>query len=649
MSLRHGLQTIIRVVRRRVQQQAQQHAHGHAGRQKPDVAIPDPARHYSARPNVVASPKKSQNLANRAAQVWRLTPASLPRIPLASGIRNVPLSSRRPVLPLLLGFAGIGFVNQEQVQNSGHGEAARNCIDLDTAIELVQSIFKNNNIEPEDDHIPDYPSKLAGYTLSKTIIAKGTEGVVFGAKKQVTHPPCEEDEEFADPSNGNLPVSNELTNGGVGQQQNEELPVCDDKECNLALKMMFNYNVGSTPADVFADYEAERLPLLMAKGSFSRSNRFKGDTSRPKDSLHSSHPNIVLMHEAFVDDVRVPCLGSAVSMFDMALPARLNPIGAGADITMFIVMKRYRTSLRDYLDVECGLSDRTLMVIVAQLLEAVCYLGNQGVIHRDLKSNNILVDYEEVSGASPHVVVADFGCALSLRGRNLMDSVSVDDRNRQGNSALMAPEVKKGYRDSCLCYHDYLKADVWAVGAIIYEVCGQKNPFYCDRLNNDGHESGNLPQLQSQAVGLKIVTELLLEKDPKQRPSAQVAANILHLFLWQPSVSSLVRLCQGQSSVNDELSVWIIKVCLLHQVEKGTALTHPFRGRGPGGTWERVEENLVATFLNRVATDSLIDATQRLVERVRPRFTARTMGIAQLADLMTRQYHYTLDLTPAAV
>ncbi|XP_041479338.1 serine/threonine-protein kinase PINK1, mitochondrial-like isoform X3 [Lytechinus variegatus] len=573
MSLRHGLQTIIRVVRRRVQQQAQQHAHGHAGRQKPDVAIPDPARHYSARPNVVASPKKSQNLANRAAQVWRLTPASLPRIPLASGIRNVPLSSRRPVLPLLLGFAGIGFVNQEQVQNSGHGEAARNCIDLDTAIELVQSIFKNNNIEPEDDHIPDYPSKLAGYTLSKTIIAKGTEGVVFGAKKQVTHPPCEEDEEFADPSNGNLPVSNELTNGGVGQQQNEELPVCDDKECNLALKMMFNYNVGSTPADVFADYEAERLPLLMAKGSFSRSNRFKGDTSRPKDSLHSSHPNIVLMHEAFVDDVRVPCLGSAVSMFDMALPARLNPIGAGADITMFIVMKRYRTSLRDYLDVECGLSDRTLMVIVAQLLEAVCYLGNQGVIHRDLKSNNILVDYEEVSGASPHVVVADFGCALSLRGRNLMDSVSVDDRNRQGNSALMAPE----------------------------------------------------------------------------RPSAQVAANILHLFLWQPSVSSLVRLCQGQSSVNDELSVWIIKVCLLHQVEKGTALTHPFRGRGPGGTWERVEENLVATFLNRVATDSLIDATQRLVERVRPRFTARTMGIAQLADLMTRQYHYTLDLTPAAV
>lgn len=145
MSLRHGLQAIVRVVRRRVQQQAQQHTHGHAGRQKADAPTSNPAQHYHSSgptgsgPNVVLRPK-SQNLANRAAQVWRLTPGSWSRITLANGTRTVP--SSRPVLPLLLGFAGIGFVSQDQVQDSPQddeaGIAARSGIDLDTAIQLVQ-------------------------------------------------------------------------------------------------------------------------------------------------------------------------------------------------------------------------------------------------------------------------------------------------------------------------------------------------------------------------------------------------------------------------------------------------------------------------------------------------------------------------------
>ncbi|XP_030842543.1 serine/threonine-protein kinase PINK1, mitochondrial isoform X2 [Strongylocentrotus purpuratus] len=644
MSLRHGLQAIVRVVRRRVQQQAQQHTHGHAGRQKADAPTLNPAQHYHSSgptgPNVVLRPK-SQNLANRAAQVWRLTPGSWSRITLANGTRTVP--SSRPVLPLLLGFAGIGFVSQDQVQDSPQdgeaGIAARSGIDLDTAIQVVQSVFKNRDLKPDhlmDHPFTEFPSKLTGYTLSKTTLAKGTEGVVFGAKKRCSVPSPEGDVEFADPCDKDMPMSaDQQKNGGRGEQRNEELPICDDKECNLALKMMFNYNVGSTPADIMAEYEAEQLPLVMAGGTFCQSNKFKHE--RPNGSLRSSHPNIVLMHRAFVDDVRVPSLSSAVSLFDVALPVRLNPMGAGADTTMYIVMKRYRTSLRDYLSMECDLPDHTVMVIVAQLLEAVGYLGNQGVVHRDLKSNNILVDYEEASGASPHVVIADFGCALSLRGRNLQDSVSVEDRNRQGNSALMAPEVTKGYHHDCLHYHDYLKADAWAVGAIIYEVCGQKNPFYSDGVNSCGYEAGDLPQLQSQAVGLKIISKLLLQKDPGERPSAQVAANILHLLLWQPSVSSLLRLCHSQSQMDSELSAWIIKVSLMQLVQDQAEKTLPSTRADPGIPLNPVEKGLLETFLKRVNSGHLICATQHLVKAFEPlalfAVSSLPVGREQLTDL----------------
>ena len=48
--------------------------------------------------------------------------------------------------------------------------------------------------------------------------------------------------------------------------------------------MMFNYNVGSTPADIMAEFEAEQLPLVMAGGTFCQSNKLK-----PERSVYSSN------------------------------------------------------------------------------------------------------------------------------------------------------------------------------------------------------------------------------------------------------------------------------------------------------------------------------------------------------------------------
>lgn len=621
MSLRHGLQAVVRVVRRRVQQQAQQ-----AARLKTDTAAPSsnaagaPAKHsgsYGVRAghdHGVLHASKT-NFASRASQVWRL--ASGPRFTQANGSRILP--SSRPALPLLLGFAGVGFVSREShmmeengERYDGFGSSGRKDLDLETAIHLVRAVFRDHDSKSSsrnDGPAAEFPTEISGYAFSQNILAKGTEGVVYAARKRDGVLPSSDDEDtdLADPNDGSAD-SDGLNPREVQskEQQTRELSITDDRDCDLAVKMMFNYNVGSTPTDIIEEFQAEQLPLLLANGNFGDTRKqWRGNTS-----LCFSHPNIMTVHQAFVDEVRVPSLQSAVSLFDMALPARLNSKGAGADTTMYIVMKRYKTTLREYLNKDCSLSDRSAMLIVAQLLEAVGYLSNRGLVHRDIKSNNILVDYEE--GEAPHIVVADFGCALSLRGQNLQERVTARDQSRQGNTALMAPELKTAHHENHVCYQDYLKADAWAVGAIVYEICGQKNPFYSG-LDSGTYEEQSLPKLQTEAMGLRIVAQLLLQRDPKHRPSPEVAANILHLFLWQPSASGLLRLCHHQSSLDCELSSWMIKVTLMHLLQDQLCGTTEPLSYDTCPIPIPAEQGLLGMLLRRVKADGLADAARFIV------------------------------------
>ena len=66
------------------------------------------------------------------------------------------------------------------------------------------------------------------------------------------------------------------------------------------------------------------------------------------------------------------------------------------------------------------------------ILEAVCYLHEQGVIHRDLKTANILL--EDVDNLSS-IKIIDFG----FGERNLLTKASYDEH--VGTLVYMAPEV----------------------------------------------------------------------------------------------------------------------------------------------------------------------------------------------------------------
>nr|CAD7403009.1 unnamed protein product [Timema cristinae] len=304
----------------------------------------------------------------------------------------------------------------------------------------------------------------------------------------------------------------------------------------FAVKMMFNYDAESNAASILRAMYRETVP---ARSYFVNEelSELENRMMERKQKL-PQHPNIVEMQCAFAD--RVPDLPGSFTLYPDALPPRINPDGSGRNMSLFLVMKRYDCSLKQYLK-EKGASPRTATLLLSQLLEGVAHMNMHGVVHRDLKSDNILLDLSEGDDTCPLLVVTDFGCCLADKVHGLYMPYHSPDTDRGGNTALMAPEVVCAEPGSFTSI-DYSKSDAWAVGALAYEIFGMDNPFYANAgnvkplLRNVTYSENDLPHLPLSVPTIAAnVVAALLSRNLSKRLSAEMAATVIQLSLWAPS------------------------------------------------------------------------------------------------------------------
>lgn len=99
-------------------------------------------------------------------------------------------------------------------------------------------------------------------------------------------------------------------------------------------------------------------------------------------------------------------------------------------------------------------------VVFAQLFEALAYCHSRGYVHKDIKTENILLLSKPPEGVhvfdtAPHAMLADFGLAESVGTGGVISLFGQRGHEVAGTGYTMAPEVWKG---SC-----GFKAGVWGV------------------------------------------------------------------------------------------------------------------------------------------------------------------------------------------
>uniref|UniRef100_A0A8C5TZ16 Serine/threonine-protein kinase PINK1, mitochondrial n=1 Tax=Malurus cyaneus samueli TaxID=2593467 RepID=A0A8C5TZ16_9PASS len=395
-----------------------------------------------------------------------------------------------------------------------------------------QTVFVGKN-KPQKDPLSSL--RWQGFKLEEYLIGqpigKGCSAAVYEAAIPFAPRP----RDHADSSG--LPAVQQ-DRASASQQHEEESVVKHQPKgaFPLAIKMMWNISAGSSSEAILDAMGRELVPAtgVALSGEYGA---VSGRRYRDGDGDLQPHPNIIQVIRAFTSSV--PLLPGAFADYPDVLPLSLNPRGIGHSRTLFLVMKNYPCTLRQYLQ-ENTPDVRLSTVMILQLLEGVDHLVRHGIAHRDLKSDNILDKCQLIHRTGcPWLVITDFGCCLADENIGLRLPFTSCYVDRGGNGCLMAPEVITASPGPGTVIN-YSKADAWAVGAIAYEILGLANPFYGhgdSTLESRSYQEEQLPSLPDHVpLEVKQVIKMLLQRDPNKRLSARVAANVLHLSLWGDSV-----------------------------------------------------------------------------------------------------------------
>ncbi|KAK9461527.1 kinase-like domain-containing protein [Lipomyces oligophaga] len=131
------------------------------------------------------------------------------------------------------------------------------------------------------------------------------------------------------------------------------------------------------------------------------------------------------------------------------------------DINYYIEMAPHGIpgmDLFDYIELRTDMEESECKTIFFQVASAVHHLHKYGVVHRDIKDENIILDGEG------RIKLIDFGSAAYIK--NGPFSVFV------GTIDYAAPEVLRGQS------YSGKEQDVWAAGILLYTIMYKENPFY---------------------------------------------------------------------------------------------------------------------------------------------------------------------------
>mmetsp|Transcript_21357 Transcript_21357/g.39087 ORF Transcript_21357/g.39087 Transcript_21357/m.39087 type:complete len:853 (-) Transcript_21357:263-2821(-) len=223
------------------------------------------------------------------------------------------------------------------------------------------------------------------------------------------------------------------------------------------------------------------------------------------------HPNIIGYFDTYLDDQNKLCI--------------VMEFADGGDLAALIKQRSTDKAM---------VSHQEAMDIFTQCCFALQMIHSQHILHRDLKSQNIFLTSTKV------VKLGDFGIA------KVLDHTAAQANTLIGTPVYLAPEV-------CDSRPYGIRADIWSLGVVLYELCALKPPFQAENL---------------AALLMKIV-----KKDPEPLPAACHPA-VKQLVDWMLSKEP-----GDRPSVEDILAQAVVREAAARLPGGGAAPPQPERGR----------------------------------------------------------------------
>ncbi|HEX5422706.1 MAG TPA: protein kinase [Candidatus Acidoferrales bacterium] len=160
---------------------------------------------------------------------------------------------------------------------------------------------------------------------------------------------------------------------------------------------------------------------------------------------------------------------------------------------------------------EGGLPDETVIAYGEQIADALAHAHEHGIIHRDLKSSNIMITPDG------RAKVLDFGLAkrsgVDRPPDQTTESFDTDDTPGAGTMHYTAPEILRGGRADA-------RSDIWSLGVMLYEMVSGRRPFQgrtAYELSSDIMYHAPPSISPKNTPGLRPLIECCMAKSPVDR------------------------------------------------------------------------------------------------------------------------------------